>query len=66
MRFVAALLTVLCLGACSTTTPSDSEQGLVDQAGWGRHQQVMRDVGAILQGMNQAREQTERFANQSQ
>jgi hypothetical protein len=64
MRFIIALLTMLCLGACSTM-PSNSEQGFVDQAGW-RHQQAILDANAILQGMNQARAQTEAFAKQSQ
>jgi hypothetical protein len=64
MRFIVALLTVLCLGACGSM-PSTSEQGFVDQASW-QHQQAILDANAILQGMNQARAQTEAFAKQSQ
>ena len=64
MRFIAALLAVLCLGACSAV-PSNSEQGFVDQAGW-QHQQAILDANAILQGMNRARAQTEAFAKQTQ
>lgn len=64
MRLIVALLAVLCLGACSSV-PSESEQGFVDQAGW-RHQQAIRDADAILQGMNQARAQTERLAKRAQ
>ncbi len=63
MRFIAVLLTVLCLGACSTVQ-SGSEQGFVDQAGW-EHQQAILDADAILQGMNQARAQNERLAKQA-
>jgi len=64
MRFIVALLAVLWLGACSSM-PSSSEQGFVDQVGW-QHQQAILDADAILQGMNQARAQTEAFAKQSQ
>ncbi len=63
MRFIAVLLTVLCLGACNAMQ-SNSEQGFVDQAGW-EHQQAILDANAILQGMNQARAQTERLAKQA-
>jgi hypothetical protein len=64
MRFIAALLAVFCLAACSST-PSNSEQGFVDQAGW-QHQQAVLDANAILQGMNRARAQTEWLAKQAQ
>lgn len=64
MRFIAALLAVLCLGGCSSV-PSNSEQGFVDQASW-QHQQAILDANAILQGMNRARAQTEAFAKQTQ
>lgn len=65
MRFIVALLALLCLGACSSSMPSTSERGFVDQASW-QHQQAILDANAILQGMNQARAQTEAFAKQSQ
>jgi hypothetical protein len=64
MRFITALLAVLCLGACSSV-PSSSEHGFVDQASW-RHQQAILDANAIVQGMNRARAQSEWLARQSQ
>jgi hypothetical protein len=64
MRSIVALLAVLCLSACGSM-PSSSEQGFVDQVGW-QHRQAILDANAILQGMNQARAQTEAFAKQSQ
>jgi hypothetical protein len=63
LALAAALTMVLGLGACGSFQ-SDSEQGFIDQAGW-QHQQVTRDVTAILQGMDQARAQQERVAGQS-
>ncbi len=63
LALAAALTMVLCLGACASFQ-SDSEQGFMDQIGW-QHQQVTRDVAAILQGMDQARAQQERVARQS-
>jgi hypothetical protein len=62
MRFIVALLAVLCLAACSSTQ-SNSEHGFVDRASW-QHQQAILDANAILQGMNRARAQTEAFAGQ--
>jgi hypothetical protein len=60
MRFIVALLAVLCVAACSSMQ-SNSEQGFVDQASW-QHQQAILDANAILQGMNRARAQNEAFA----
>jgi hypothetical protein len=57
MRFIAAVLTMLGLAACSST-PNDPGQGLADSTVM-RQQQVVQDVHAILRGMNEARTQAE-------
>jgi acyl carrier protein phosphodiesterase len=55
MRLVVALVTFVCLTACSATPDqSSSEQALMRQDGW-RQRQAELDAQAILEGMAQAR-----------
>lgn len=63
MRFVVASLTVLALAACSSTL-NNSGQGLVDPTVM--RQQVVRDVQAILQGINETHARVELQHQQAQ
>jgi hypothetical protein len=55
MHVLATLLTLLCLGACGpiAQTPNSG----VAHSGWGQNQLVARDVEAIMQGIQRAREE---------
>jgi hypothetical protein len=61
MRLAVALLTFICLSACSATSvqPSDSVFGRNDE--W-RRVQAMQDADVILQGMAQARQRAQMLA----
>jgi hypothetical protein len=62
MRIAAALLTIVCVAACSAApTQSASEQAFMDQDSW-RQQQAVLDAQAILEGMAQARLRAEQQA----
>jgi hypothetical protein len=62
MRIAVAILTFVCLAACSEVpTQSASEQALMRQDGW-RQQQSLLDAAAILEGMAQARLRAEQQA----
>ncbi len=61
MRFAAALLTFLCLSACSVA-PSSSEQALVRPTDEWRQRQAIEDANAIVQGMTQARQRRDELA----
>ncbi|HXA20876.1 MAG TPA: hypothetical protein VNW90_01165 [Acetobacteraceae bacterium] len=62
MRIAAALLTIVCMAACSAAPmQSASEQAFTDQDSW-RQQQAVLDAQAILEGMAQARLRAEQQA----
>jgi hypothetical protein len=62
MRIAAALVTYVCLSACSAMpTRSASEQALTSGYGW-RQQQAELDAEAILEGMAQARHRAQALA----
>ena len=53
MNFLATVLTLLCLGACGPM--ADGRDASAYRAGWGQDRRVVRDVEAMLQGIQQAR-----------
>ncbi len=59
---LTVLLSLLCLAGCSAG-PSLPEQGFIGESGW-RHQQAVQDAEVIMQGMNRARADSERYAKQ--
>jgi hypothetical protein len=61
MRFVAALLTFVCLSACSVM-PVQQESDLMGRDDAWRQKQAVLDADAILQGMAQARERAQMLA----
>jgi hypothetical protein len=63
MRSTAALLMILCLAACATSTTS-TEQLLVGQDEL-RQRQAVLDADAIMRGMEQARQRAEALARTS-
>ena len=65
MRLFAALTTVLCIAACGSTAPTQSEQALVRYNDEWRQRQAVLNAEAILQGMAQAQHRREQVARTS-
>ncbi len=63
MPFIAMLIAFLCLAGC-TSPPVVSDIGSADSAS-ARHRQALIDAEVIMQGMNQARSQSQAVAKQA-
>lgn len=61
MRLAAALLTFICLSACSVTSVQQADLDFSDND-VRRQTQAMHDADAILQGMAQARQRAQMLA----
>ena len=61
MHLIAALLTLACLSACSTSQ-TNSEHALVRYDNEWRQRHAILDANAILEGMAQARQHQQELA----
>lgn len=59
MRFFLFVSCVLLSGCAGG--PSVSERGFLGESSW-RHQQAIQDAAVIMQGMNRARADSQRYA----
>jgi len=61
MRLAAALLTLICLSACSMV-PAQQAQSYTSPDDVWRQKQAVQDADVILQGMAQARQSSQELA----
>jgi hypothetical protein len=61
MRLAAALLTFVCLSACSVM-PAQQLDTVINHSDEWRQMQAMQDADVILQGMAQARQRAQMLA----
>ena len=59
MNLLATVLTLLCLGACGPIGTGHEEGAY--HAGWGQDRRVVRDVEAMVQGIQHARAENPRL-----